>query len=48
MELTDSAVDGFFFLAEKVDLRCPECRCPLVIDTDTDTTVCPKCNWTEQ
>ncbi len=45
MELTDSAVDGFFYLAEHVGTRCPDCSCFLTIDPDSDVALCPKCGW---
>ncbi len=47
MELTDSAVDGFFYLAEHVGTRCPDCSCFLTVDPDSGVALCPKCGWIE-
>lgn len=48
MDIPDSYVDDYFYLAEKTDTKCPECRCFLTVDPDTETAECPKCGWKEE
>ena len=48
MEIRDSEVDDFFHLAEHVDVKCPECRCPMMVDPDSGFLVCPKCGFIDE
>ena len=42
MDLPDSLTEDYFHLAEKVDTKCPECRCPMTVDQENGFLVCPK------